>query len=271
MRFLCRFISTTIFGVFVSSCTPEAAPLGLVLSGGGAKGAYEIGVWKAFCDAGVDKRIKVYSGSSVGAINATLFAAVGDPSKCMSLWREAVGQVFACNKKVVATELQKTADDFDSLLRDMRKDKCQGEQLSTAEKIGAAAALTLSMALRAVEKVNSAVRGPSDSEGVCDSAKLRAVLMRSLPERWRPNPPIVYVTALAKDSGEAKAFRLNGNDQGRVIDSLMASSAIPGVFSSVKIDGVTYVDGGFERRGGDNIPLMPICDHHPEVKEVFVV
>lgn len=260
-----------VTGYFLFGCSPEPSPMGLVLAGGGGKGAYEIGVWKAFCETGVDKRIKVYSGTSVGAINATLFAAVGDPSQCVSLWKEAVGQVFSCNTKEVQKELDKTAEDLDTLIGDIRKNKKEGEPLSTGDKIGAAAVMVLSTMLRITDKVNNAMQGPSNSVGVCDSTQLRKVLVKSLPSKWRPNPPMVYVTALSKDEGEARFFLLNGNSRKRVIDYLMASAAIPGVFDSVEIDGILYVDGGYEKRGGDNIPLRPIREKHPEIHDVFVV
>ncbi len=37
--------------------------IGLVFSGGGGKGAYEVGVWKALREFGVDKYINVVSGT----------------------------------------------------------------------------------------------------------------------------------------------------------------------------------------------------------------
>lgn len=43
---------------------------GLVLAGGGTKGAYEIGAWKALKE--MDVNIKAISGASIGAINAAL-------------------------------------------------------------------------------------------------------------------------------------------------------------------------------------------------------
>ena len=47
--------------------------IGLVLAGGGARGTYQIGVWKALIELGIDKYIKVVSGTSIGAVNAMLF------------------------------------------------------------------------------------------------------------------------------------------------------------------------------------------------------
>lgn len=270
-KFFYRAVVMLLLAAGIVSCTPEPPPFGMVLSGGGAKGAYEIGVWKAFCDTGLDKRIKVYSGTSVGAINATLFASIGNPDRCTELWREAVGKVFTCNTKAIGEAVQRTVDDIETAVKEFGGGLRSGRSMTTGEKIGAAATVALSAILRVTERADAAVRGSGQSVGLCDSSQLREVLKTSLPERWRPNPPLVYVTALAKQSGEAKSFLLNGNTGDRVIDCLMASSAIPGVFESVEIDGTMYVDGGFEQRGGDNVPLKPIRENHPEVKDVFIV
>ena len=43
--------------------------LGLVLAGGGARGAYQIEVWKALAKLKIDKYIKVVSGISIGVLN----------------------------------------------------------------------------------------------------------------------------------------------------------------------------------------------------------
>ena len=44
----------------------------IVLAGGGAKGAYQIGFWRALRELGIDYQI--VTGSSVGALNAVLMA-----------------------------------------------------------------------------------------------------------------------------------------------------------------------------------------------------
>ena len=43
---------------------------GLVLDGGGARGAYQIGAWKALKEAGI--KIAAVAGTSVGALNGAL-------------------------------------------------------------------------------------------------------------------------------------------------------------------------------------------------------
>ena len=57
----------------------------LVLSGGGARGAYEAGVWQALTELGV--RIDIITGTSVGAINAAMVAQ-GELELACSLWKE---------------------------------------------------------------------------------------------------------------------------------------------------------------------------------------
>ncbi len=58
---------------------------GLVLDGGGARGAYQIGAWKALREAGV--KIKAVAGTSVGALNGAL-VCMGDLEKAEKIWRE---------------------------------------------------------------------------------------------------------------------------------------------------------------------------------------
>ena len=58
-------------------------PYALALEGGGAKGAYQIGAWKALCEAGV--KIDAVAGTSVGALNGALIV-MGDLEKAEAIW-----------------------------------------------------------------------------------------------------------------------------------------------------------------------------------------
>jgi len=66
-----------------STRTPEA-PTALVLSGGGAKGAYEAGVAAVLVERGVP--IQLVAGSSAGALNAAMIAD-GRVDRLEALWR----------------------------------------------------------------------------------------------------------------------------------------------------------------------------------------
>lgn len=59
---------------------------GLCFSGGGGKGAYEIGVWKALVQLGKSFDITAVSGASIGAVNGAMFAA-GDYEGAETAWK----------------------------------------------------------------------------------------------------------------------------------------------------------------------------------------
>ncbi len=59
-------------------------PYGLVLEGGGARGAYQIGVWKALKEAGI--HFEAIAGTSVGALNGAMIC-MDDIDKAYYLWR----------------------------------------------------------------------------------------------------------------------------------------------------------------------------------------
>jgi NTE family protein len=67
-----------------SSDVDRDAPMALVLSGGGAKGAYEAGVAATFIEQGLP--IRLVAGSSAGALNAAMIAG-GRADRLEALWR----------------------------------------------------------------------------------------------------------------------------------------------------------------------------------------
>ncbi|WP_413291545.1 patatin-like phospholipase family protein [Bdellovibrio sp. HCB337] len=77
---------------------------GLVLSGGGARGAYQVGVLSAIADiaqsSGIHEAFNIYTGVSAGAINATFLAAGADDfttasKSLVDLWSQLTSdQVF---------------------------------------------------------------------------------------------------------------------------------------------------------------------------------
>ncbi|MEF9941253.1 MAG: patatin-like phospholipase family protein [Lachnospiraceae bacterium] len=58
---------------------------GLVFDGGGARGAYQIGAWKALVEEGIS--IKAVAGTSVGALNGAL-VCMGSVEKAEQIWSE---------------------------------------------------------------------------------------------------------------------------------------------------------------------------------------
>ena len=64
--------------------------VGLVLSGGGAKGAYQVGVVRYLAEAGID--VQAVAGASIGALNGSIIAGSHDLqdayNKLNTLWME---------------------------------------------------------------------------------------------------------------------------------------------------------------------------------------
>ena len=80
-----------------AACAPSSAdpgaPMALVLSGGGAKGAYEAGVAAALVERGLP--IRLVAGSSAGALNAAMIAS-GRADRLEALWRSVTrDQVYS--------------------------------------------------------------------------------------------------------------------------------------------------------------------------------
>lgn len=76
----------------------------LVLEGGGAKGAYQIGAWRALREAGV--KISAVAGTSVGALNAALIC-MGDLKAAEDIWKNI------SHSKVMEVDDDKAAQLFD--------------------------------------------------------------------------------------------------------------------------------------------------------------
>ena len=83
---------------------------GLVLEGGGAKGAYQIGAWKALREAGV--RIKGIAGASVGSLNGALIC-MDDLDRAEEIWKNIdYSQVMSVSNETMEALKKK---DFKSL------------------------------------------------------------------------------------------------------------------------------------------------------------
>ncbi|MBQ4530458.1 MAG: patatin-like phospholipase family protein [Lachnospiraceae bacterium] len=77
---------------------------GLVLEGGGARGAYQIGAWHALQEAGV--KINAVAGTSVGALNGALIC-MGDLQAAENIWKTI------SHSKVMEVDEEKVAALFD--------------------------------------------------------------------------------------------------------------------------------------------------------------
>ncbi len=204
---------------FLHLCAPAFfEPWGIVFSGGGGKGAYEVGVYKALCERGIAQRALALSGSSVGALNSALFVCEGI-EKAEEIWRT-----------IVPDELTKD----DSLISQ--------EGLSEI-----------------VESVNvSRFKNLASPDVYVTTVRSRLFILKLLT---------------ATPGSYAHRFLLNKSEsEDEIRRLLLATSAFPILTDPVILsDGHRHEDGGNEAMGGDNTPIFPIIEEHPEVKKIIVV
>lgn len=63
--------------------------LGIVLDGGGGRGAYQIGVWKYLKESKLYNSISAISGTSVGGLNSCLFA-LDEYNLAETIWMQKI-------------------------------------------------------------------------------------------------------------------------------------------------------------------------------------
>lgn len=209
------------------------AGIGLVLAGGGGKGAYQIGVWRYLRETGIDRYVCAVSGTSVGALNAALFAA-GDYEQAERIWRNIRPEIILPPKKY-------TAEDVSRWL----------EEAGISGRKGAhppAPALASALSARSGQSLSFSREGLLQlmREGVDFSAIRNAAIP-------------CYATCLAVPELEVRRFDLRDYAPEEAQTILLASSAIPLVFESVEFGGQSYYDGGVPMVG-DNTPVRPVFD-----------
>lgn len=107
------------------------ASYGLVLAGGGAKGAYEIGAWKALREIGVE--FEAIAGTSIGAINGAMIAQ-GDFNTAMKLWNNAeVSKGINISEELKETENLFSVSNLPQILHEIIKNG--GVDISPAKKL----------------------------------------------------------------------------------------------------------------------------------------
>ncbi|MBQ7102967.1 MAG: patatin-like phospholipase family protein, partial [Anaerotignum sp.] len=179
----------------------------IALEGGGAKGAYEAGVWKALDEAGV--KYNAVAGTSVGALNGAMMAS-RDLDTALHLWENVkFSNVFDADdeqmKKIYDKDLEGL--DLKGLLKDF------------------------------VEIIK---------EGGLDIEPLRMMMMEYIDEeRVRSSDVEFFFVTYSLTDKEEVELSAKELEKGRLVDMLLASAYVPG-FQRKKLDGKDYVDGSVQ-------------------------
>lgn len=199
--------------------------IGLVLAGGGGKGAYELGVWKALRELNLTKYISVFSGTSIGAFNSVLFA-MDEMEKAEKLWEEVTMEKLV---PVSKTELIKRGIGL----------YIGGKNLQLAKKF-----LT--------DKLE---HGAISNDGAVEMVEKYLDF-----DKIKENGRICYAVCTKLPNLNTKYFRINDYDNETAKKIVLASASLPLIYDSTEIFGEKYIDGGI----ADNVPIQPVygegCD-----------
>lgn len=198
--------------------------IGLVFAGGGSRGAYQIGVWKALIELGIDKYIEVVSGTSIGALNAMLFLQ-GDLNLAEEIWSNL------------------TKDEIMPL--DEKELIVKGILFFLGAK---------NMAFIKKYIPNVVKGGTLSREGLND-------ILKKINFNKIKNSKIKgYATCTSIPEIKAQYFNINKYSVDDIKQILYATSAVPLVYDSPIIEDISYLDGGIV----DNVPIQPVygesCD-----------
>lgn len=178
---------------------------GVVLEGGGAKGAYQIGVWQALREYNV--KIKGIAGVSVGALNGALIA-MGDFEKAKRIWENiSYSQVM---------------DVDDNQMEKLIQGKLKGQDLSDITKEGVKVFKT----------------------GGIDVTPLEQLIIQEIDEeKIRDSSVELLLGTFSITNLKEMTVSIAEVERGYLKDYLLASARLP-FFKLKRIQGKKYLDGG---------------------------
>ena len=179
---------------------------GIVLEDGGAKGAYQIGAWKALREAGV--RIKGIAGASVGSLNGALIC-MDDLEKAEDIWKNI--------------EYSRVMDVSDETIKALKKKDFK--------------------ALNMQEILNSGFQFIKD--GGFDVTPLKNLIAEVVGDesRIRESDRELFAVTYSVSEHKELAVDVKSGEEGSVKDMLLASAYFL-AFKNEKLGGKRYRDGG---------------------------
>ncbi len=222
MMIVC-FLSIMMGGQDVQAKTIKERPkVGLVLGGGGAKGAATVGVLKYIEKAGIP--IDYIAGTSIGSI---------------------VGGLYACGYRSEQLDSLFRTQEWTALLTDRNMD-FSGKPV--VKRNGVTYLFGFPVARKGSELVDKSV-------GMIRGDRILAMLdsMTNVRDSLSFDSLPIPFRCVATDYVHRRKVVLKS---GNLAKSMRASMAIPGAFKAVDIDGVELLDGGLI----DNLPVDVVLD-----------
>lgn len=248
----------------------------VVLSGGGARGAYEVGVLKALFEgaspatAGRPLAASIFTGTSVGAVNAAFLAqdeVVGMESVLglERMWFERVAETpGSCGNGIFRLRADPTRFLEPGCLRhpfenfaDLGRDALfwSGYALAYGGRF-----------LRSDEPLRMRLLESFNLAALLSREPLERLLRDTIDlDRLRASSNALAVVTSDWLQGRSKVFRKSDITDRLGTDAILASTAIPGLFEPVDLDGTPCVDGGLLM----NTPLKPALQEGADVLHVI--
>lgn len=228
---------------------------GLVLSGGGAKGAYQVGVIKALAE--LDCQIDAISGASIGALNGAVIAQSKNlydaADKLEKLWLEV--------SKVSPLKLDKvnTKSIYFSLLKGAVAVVTPELMIisSFLQKLGIFEAEEDGLFFdSAVSDIINKIITP---DGFDNALPLYVSVYQS-SGRITDIVQFIFSCVNVKNNRDSKFIKIQDLPSTERINLLLASAAIPVILAARNIDGKKYYDGGMGGafRSQGNTPIDPL-------------
>lgn len=178
---------------------------GIVLEGGGAKGAYQVGAWKALDEAGV--KISAIAGASVGSLNGALMC-MGDLKRAEDIW-----------KNISYSDVMNVDDE---LMKNLKSKNFRSLDLN--------------------EVLNSSWQLVRDRG--FDITPLRQLMAGAIDEeKIRNSDRKLFAITYSVTDRKELAVDINQAEPGTMADMLLASAYFM-AFKNEKLQGKRYIDGG---------------------------
>jgi NTE family protein len=219
---------------------------GLALTAGGARGAYQIGCWKAFLERGIS--FEAVAGSSIGALNAA-FVCQGNFEEACSFWQELGETPF------LTPDYAKLGRLIMRIGVDVGLFMVPVPSVRTAKILKYAAA-----SMRLVSQHGSI--GALAREGLIRIEKLEPVVSRHLDLKEVLHQPVPLFATVTEVTGVhnrhlgSRWFKLQDLDDEVARKILAASLSLPFVSPRIKVKERSYVDGGIAQWA----PIAPLYE-----------
>ncbi|KVS45275.1 patatin-like phospholipase family protein [Burkholderia ubonensis] len=216
----------------------------LVLQGGGALGAYQLGVFQAMSESGIEPDWVI--GTSIGAINAALI--VGNPperrdQRLAEFWRRVSER----------TELAGPVS-------------LPGWDKLFAEMMIIGGGITGFFEPNPASWLGPMARLGVDRASYYRIAPLRDTLVSLIePDLLNAGRPRLTVGAVNACTGEMRYFDSRDPHNPLTVEHIMSSGALPPAFPAVRIDGQPYWDGGVY----SNTPVEVVLDDTPRRSSII--